>query len=149
MPPAPLTKEIAFSTSVREEFDAIHGLFLGAELALRRTLTVDQSDVAAVSDVFEPALVFALTPRVTYEGRDNPLHPSRGTFAELEVELADDFIGVLNSARYTRVETRVAGFVPLGEQERFVLGLNGRFGFAVGGILNGFRSSSAFALPVA
>lgn len=149
LPPAPLTKEIAFRTSVREEFDAIPGLFLGAELALRRTLTVDQSDVAAVSDVFEPALVFALTPRVTYEGRDNPLHPSRGTFAELEVELADDFIGVLNSARYTRVETRVAGFVPLGEQERFVLGLNGRFGFAVGGLLNGFRSSSAFALPVA
>lgn len=149
LPPAPLTKEIAFRTSVREEFDAIPGLFLGAELALRRTLTVDQSDVLVVSDAFDPALVFSLTPRVTYEGRDNPLHPSRGTFAELEVELADDFIGVLNSARYTRVETRLAGFIPLGEQERFVLGMNGRFGFAVGGLLNGFRSSSAFALPVA
>lgn len=147
LPPAPLEKEIAFRTSVREEFDAVPGLFLGAELAVRRTSTIDQSDTLVLSDTFDPALIFSLTPRITYEGRDNPLNPTRGIFGELEVELADDFIGVLNSARYTRVETRLAGFVPLG-RERFVLGMNGRFGFAVGGLLEGFQSSSAFALPV-
>jgi outer membrane protein assembly factor BamA len=147
LPPSPLQKELAFRTSVREEFDAIPGLFLGAELAMRSTQTLDQSDAQVVEDAFEPALILSLTPRLTYEGRDNPLNPSRGVFAELEVELADDFVGVLGAARYTRIETRVSGFVPLG-RDRFVLALNGRAGIAFGGILQGFQSGTAFALPL-
>lgn len=146
LPPAPLTKELAFRTQVREEFDAIEGLFFGLELSVRQTQTLDQSDAAVATDVFEPAFILSLTPRVTYEGRDNPLNPTRGVFSELEIELADDFLGVLDSSRFTKVSTRTSVFVPLGDH--FVAGANARFGVAVGGILNGFRSNAAFALPL-
>ena len=146
LPPAPLRKELAFRTQVREEFDRIPGLYFGLELSVRQTQTLDQSDAAVEASAFEPAFILSLTPRVTYDRRDNPLNPTRGVFSEFEVELADDFLGVLDSSRFTRISARSAVFAPLGEH--FVLGANARFGVAVGGILNGFQTDAAYALPL-
>lgn len=146
--PAPLTRELALDARVREESDAVRGLLFELGLQLSRTETLDQSDPELDSDTFEPALILSFAPRITLDRRaDNPLNPTRGTFAELEVEVADDFIGVLDSERFTKFTARTSGFVPVGRG--LVLGLNARFGAAVGGILSGFQSRGRFALPLA
>lgn len=146
--PAPLTKELAFDARVREESDAVEGLFFELGLNVSRTLTLDQSDPTVVDDEFEPALILSISPRITFDRRrDNPLNPDRGFFGEVTLQVADDFLGVLDSERFTKITTRASGFVPLGSD--FVLGLNGRFGAAVGGVLSGFSSGGRFALPVA
>jgi outer membrane protein assembly factor BamA len=44
------------------------------------------------------------------------------------------------------VTTRASGFLPLGPD--LVLGLNARFGAAVGGVLSGFRPDSQLVLPL-
>ena len=146
--PAPLTKELAFDARVREESDAVEGLFFELGVNLSQTRTLDQSDPAVTQDEFDPALILSFSPRVTFDRRrDNPLNPNRGFFAEINLQVADDFIGVLDSERFTKLTTQASGFVPLGH--RFVLGVNGRFGAAFGGILDGFRSGGRLALPVA
>ncbi len=147
VPPAPLERELAFDARVREEFDAVEGLSLELGLGVRRTETLDQSDPALENDEFDPALILSLSPRVTFDRRrDNPLNPTRGYFVEADIEMADDFFGVLNSERFTKFTTRMSGFIPVGR--RFVVGVNGRFGTAFGGILSGFRTESGLSLPV-
>ncbi|MCB9506772.1 MAG: BamA/TamA family outer membrane protein [Myxococcales bacterium] len=145
--PAPLVRELGFDGRVREESDQVRGLFFEVGLSVKRTDTVDQSDVAVASDGFERALILSLSPRVTLDRRDNALNPSRGSLASVEVELADDFVGLQDFEQFTKVTLRGSGFVPLGSG--FVLGLNARAGGAVGGILSGFRSTSTLVLPVA
>jgi outer membrane protein insertion porin family len=144
--PAPLRRTLESSVTVREEFDAVRGLFLEGGLSIRRTSVLDQSDPLVVATEFEPALILSLTPRITIERRDNPLNPTRGWFSQIQLEVADDFIGVLNSARFTKLTTRASGYIPLGAG--FVGGANIRFGMAVGGVSQGFRSPSRFALPL-
>ncbi len=144
--PAPLRRTLESSVTVREEFDAVRGLFLEGGLSVRRTSVLDQSDPLVVATEFEPALILSLTPRITIERRDNPLNPTRGWFSQVQLEVADDFIGVLNSARFTKLTTRASGYIPLGAG--FVGGANLRFGLAAGGVSQGFRSPSRFALPL-
>lgn len=146
--PAPLSRQWNLDARVREENDRISGLFFELGVQLSRTETLDQSDPLVVSTEFEAALVLSLNPRVTLDRRrENPLNPSSGYFLEVELELADDFIGVLDSERFTKVTTRGSGFIPVGDN--FVLGLNGRFGAAFGGILSGFQSDAQLVLPLA
>lgn len=145
--PAPLSRQLSLEARVREENDRIAGLFFELGVELRRTETLDQSDPLVTNTVFDPALILSLNPRLTLDRRrENPLNPSSGYFIEVELELADDFVGVLDSERFTKVTTRASGFIPLGPD--FVLGLNGRFGAAVGGILSGFRADSELVLPL-
>jgi outer membrane protein insertion porin family len=132
---------------VREENDRISGLFFELGIQLSQTETLDQSDSLVVNTEFEPALILSLNPRVTLDRRrENPLNPTSGYFLEVELELADDFVGVLDSERFTKVTTRGSGFIPVGDN--FVLGLNGRFGAAFGGILSGFQSDAQLVLPL-
>jgi outer membrane protein insertion porin family len=144
--PAPLRRTLESSVTVREEFDAIAGLFLEGGVSIRRTSVLDQSDPLVVLTEFEPALILSLTPRLTMERRDNPLNPTRGWFSQVQLEIADDFVGVLNSARFTKLTSRASGYLPLGAG--FVGGVNVRFGAAVGGLSQGFQSPSQFALPL-
>jgi outer membrane protein assembly factor BamA len=145
--PAPLTRELAFDARIREESDAVDGLFFEVGVNVSRTETLDQSDPLVADTTFDPALILSIAPRVTFDTRrDNPLNPDRGFFGQIEVELADDILGVLDSERFTKITTRASGFVPLGQG--FVLGLNGRVGMAFGGILSLFRSSGRNALPL-
>ncbi len=144
--PSPLRRSIEFSSRVREEFRAIRGLSFELGVSLRRTRTADQSIGVEEARVFEPALIVALSPRVTLDRRDNPLNPTRGYFTQLEIEVADDFFGVLDSRRYTRFVTRASGWLPFGS--RLVLGGTVRFGAATGGIFDGLRASGPNALPL-
>ena len=145
--PAPLSRQLSLEARVREENDRITGLFFELGVELSRTETLDQSDPLVRNNEFDPALILSLNPRVTLDRRrENPLNPSSGYFLELELELADDFVGVLDSERFTKVTTRASGFLPLGPD--LVLGLNGRFGAAVGGVLSGFRPDSQLVLPL-
>ena len=145
--PAPLSRQLSLEARVREENDRIAGLFFELGVELSRTETLDQSDPLVTNNEFEPALILSLNPRVTLDRRrENPLNPTSGYFLEVELELADDFVGVLDSERFTKVTTRASGFVPLGPD--LVLGLNGRFGAAVGGILSGFQADSQLVLPL-
>ncbi|MFT6399406.1 MAG: outer membrane protein insertion porin family [Bradymonadia bacterium] len=145
--PAPLSRQLSLDARVREENDRISGLFFELGIQLSQTETLDQSDSLVVNTEFEPALILSLNPRVTLDRRrENPLNPTSGYFLEVELELADDFVGVLDSERFTKVTTRGSGFIPVGDN--FVLGLNGRFGAAFGGILSGFQSDAQLVLPL-
>ena len=145
--PAPLSRQLSLEARVREENDRIAGLFFELGVELQRTETLDQSDPLVTNTVFDPALILSLNPRVTLDRRrENPLNPSSGYFVEIELELADDFVGVLDSERFTKITTRASGYLPLGPD--FVFGVNGRFGAAVGGVLSGFRADSELVLPL-
>lgn len=144
--PSPLRKEIQATTRVREEFRAVRGLSFEFGLSLRQTQTADQSVETSGPPVFEPALILSLLPRLTYDGRDSPLNPTRGWFAQVEFEVADDFFGVLSSKKFTQVTLRTSAFVPLGR--RLVFGSAVRVGLAAGGLFDGLRSASANALPL-
>lgn len=145
--PAPQVRALEFETRVRQEFRRVRGLFLELALSFRRLETRDQSNPSFVSDAFDDALVFSLAPRITWDRRDNPLTPRKGTFHQLEVELADDFVGVFGVSRFTRFTTRNSGYLPLGGG--LVLAGNVRFGFAVGGVSDGFRDDRVYSLPLA
>lgn len=144
--PAPLRQVWSAETRVREEFDAVRGLSLEGALGVRFSRSRDQSNPALLEAPFEDALVLSLAPRVSWDRRDNPLNPTRGTFHQFELEFADDF-GGFDAARFTRAETRHSGFVPIGD--RLVLGMNIRMGAAFGGISQGFVSTGVYALPLA
>jgi outer membrane protein assembly factor BamA len=144
--PAPQRRTIEGLIRLREEFESIRGLFVEAAVSFRRTAALDQSDPVVVSTTFDPALILSLLPRITLERRDNPLNPTRGGFLQLQIEVADDFAGVLNSARFTKITQRASYYFPLAAG--FVLGANVRLGFGFGGISQGFRSSESFALPL-
>lgn len=145
--PAPLSRQLSLDARVREENDRISGLFFELGVQLSRTETLDQSDPLVVNTEFDPALILSLNPRVTLDRRrENPLNPTSGYFLEVELEFADDFVGVLDSERFTKITTRGSGFIPVGSN--FVLGLNGRFGAAFGGILSGFQSNAQLVLPL-
>jgi outer membrane protein assembly factor BamA len=144
--PAPLRRTLEASVRVREQFDNSRGIFLDGTLSVRRTNVLDQSDSLTRTEVFEPALILSVTPRVTLERRDNPLNPTRGHFAQVQLELADDFLGVLNSARFVKLTTRASGYLPLGRG--FTFGSNARVGAATGGLSQGFRSADRLALPL-
>jgi outer membrane protein assembly factor BamA len=146
VPPAPQRRTIEGIIRLREEFDSIRGLFVEAAVSVRRTAVLDQSDPVVVSTTFDPALILSFLPRITLERRDNPLNPTRGGFLQLQLEVADDFAGVLNSARFTKITQRASYYIPLASG--FVLGANVRLGFGFGGISQGFQSSTAFALPL-
>lgn len=145
--PAPQIDQLAVGARVRDESDVIRGLFFELGAAVRSSSTLDQRDETLIQAGFERALVISLTPRVTLERRDNPLNPTRGSFSEGEIELADDILGVLNAEKFTRIEARHSHYIPLGHT--FLLATNARLGFAVGGLLDGFRSADQFALPLA
>lgn len=144
--PAPLVRELRVAFQLREEFESVRGLFVEMGLSLRRTESLDQSDPEVVSTQFESALILSLIPRITWDRRDNPLNPSRGTFHQLEVELADDLLGVLGAEKFTRMTLRNSGFVPFGAG--FVFGANLRLGLAAGGITDGFAESQDVSLPL-
>ncbi len=144
--PAPLVRELRFAWQLREEFESIRGLFIEMGLSVRRTESLDQSDPEVVSNVFESALILSLIPRITWDRRDNPLNPSRGTFHQVEVELADDLLGVFGAEKFTRMTLRNSGFVPFGAG--FVFGANLRFGLAAGGISDGFAETQDVSLPL-
>jgi outer membrane protein assembly factor BamA len=146
VPPAPQRRTIEGALRLREEFDRFQGLFFEAALSVRRTSVLDQSDPVVVSTTFDPALILSITPRITLERRDNPLNPTQGGYAQVQLEIADDFAGVLNSARFTKFSARGSYYWPLGAG--FVFGANLRTGIGVGGISRLFRSSGAFSLPL-
>jgi outer membrane protein insertion porin family len=143
--PAPLRKSLEFSTRVREEFRSVRGLSFEVGLSIRRTRTADQS-IASLERVFETAIILSLSPRVTLERRDSPLNPTRGTFSQVEFEVADDLFGVLSSRRFSRVTTRFSGFVPIGRG--LVFGGAARVGLATGGLTDALRTSGGLALPL-
>ncbi len=145
LPPLPQTREISLDARLRDSLRKFKGVFFELGFNLRRTLTLDQS-TSGTSGEFEPALVLSITPRVTIERRDNPLNPSRGFFSEFSLEIADDFLGILDSEQFTKLSMRHSHFFRLGEH--FVFGANIRLGFAVGGVLSGFKSSERVALPL-
>jgi outer membrane protein assembly factor BamA len=142
--PAPQTKTISLEGVLRDSIRKFRGVFFEVGVSVRRTLTRDQSD-DATSDDFEPSFILSVTPRVTIERRDNPLNPTKGYFGEIALEIADDFLGFLNSERFTSFRTRHSGYIPLGP---FVLGLNGRLGVGFGGILDGFQRQGDLSLPL-
>jgi outer membrane protein insertion porin family len=144
--PAPLRRSIEFSSRVREEFRSVRGLSFEFGLSLRRTRTADQSGVGDLDRIFESALILSLSPRITLDRRDSPLNPTRGTFSQLEFEVADDLFGVLASRRFTRVTSRFSGFVPI--RGDLVFGASVRVGAAAGGLFDGLRESGTYALPL-
>ena len=144
--PAPQRRSMEGLIRLREEFDSIRGLFVETAFSIRRTAALDQSDPVVVSTTFDQALIMSFLPRITLERRDNPLNPTRGGFLQLQLEVADDFLGVLNSARFTKVTQRASYYIPLAAG--FVLGANARLGFGFGGISQGFRSTGTFTLPL-
>jgi len=148
VPPSPLRKVFEINTRFREYFQRVRGLYLEIALSLRRTETLDQTDPDLFRAEFEPALIVSVTPRVTIDRRDNPLNPTRGTFSQFEVELADDLnvLAGVNTEKFTRFSTRHSAFVPFGRG--FVFGTSVRMGFAVGGISDGFQTRDVFALPL-
>lgn len=142
--PAPQTKTISLEGVLRDSIRKFRGVFFEVGLSVRRTLTLDQSEIAT-SDEFEPSFILSVRPRVTIERRDNPLNPTRGYFGEFTLEIADDFLGFLNSERFTSFTTGHSVYLPLGP---FVVALNGRVGFGFGGILSGFRREGDLSLPL-
>jgi outer membrane protein insertion porin family len=145
--PAPQVDQVALGIRVRDESDVIRGLLFELGASVRSSNTLDQRDETLVQAGFERSLVLSLTPRVTLERRDNPLNPTRGSYTEGEIEIADDILGVLNAEKFTRFEAHHSQYTPLGDV--LMLATNARLGFAVGGIIDGFKSRDRFALPVA
>jgi len=145
--PSPLSREIEGTTVFRDESQRIRGLTLELGLSGRRTWTLDQSDAEVVNQDFTSALILSIVPRITLDRRDNPLNPTRGTWSQLELEIADDLIAALDSEQFTKLTVRGAGFVPLGRG--LVGGASLRFGLASGSLTQGFDAGRIYALPLA
>jgi outer membrane protein insertion porin family len=145
--PSPQVRTIEFESRIRREFRSVRGLFLEFTISSRFLQTRDQSNLALADEAFEDAFVLSFGPRVTWDRRDNPLNPRKGTFHQVEMEFADDFFGVFDASRFTRITTRNSGYLPLGSD--LVLAANIRLGFALGGVLRGFQDERAYSLPLA
>lgn len=145
--PSPLSREIEGTTVFRDESQRVRGLTLELGLSGRRTWTLDQSDAEVVNQNFTSALILSIVPRVTLDRRDNPLNPTRGTWSQVELEIADDLIAALDSEQFTKLTIRGAGFVPLGRG--LVGGASVRFGLASGSLTQGFDAGRIYALPLA
>lgn len=146
--PTPQQRTIGLDLRARQEFERRSGLFFQLGFNVRRVDTRDQSEQRLVDEGFERALILSLIPRFTLEKRDNPLNPTRGFFGEASLELADDFLGLLDSRQYTKLSVRSSQFTPLGGQG-LVLGVGSRLGLATGGLTGGLRPArGGFSLPL-
>ncbi|MBN1947866.1 MAG: BamA/TamA family outer membrane protein [Bradymonadales bacterium] len=133
-------REVTLTLLGRREFRAVRGLAvnLEADFKLQETRSVpEQLD-------FDQRLILQLSPSLSLDRRDHPINPRRGYFAELALDLADDFIAI-NTEQYTRIRTRASAFLPL--FHRFVLGAHLNFGFALGGVLSLFDTPEDPTLP--
>lgn len=143
-PPSPQTRVVAFDFRVRNRIRRYTGVFYELGMSARQTAARDTA--AGIIDApFERVNILAFTPKITIELRDNPLNPTKGYFGEVSVEIAEDFFGLLGTESFTRLFTRHAGFIPMGN---VILALNFRFGAGVGSIYNKFQSDRRLSLPL-
>ncbi|HUH03931.1 MAG TPA: BamA/TamA family outer membrane protein [Kofleriaceae bacterium] len=113
--------------------DRLH-LSFGWQLALRTFFRIDdaitEADRSRLSLV-SPYRLGLFEQTISYDGRDDPVNPRAGYYAEVRLEQAGTFAG--SAFGYVRAVPEVRGFVPL--SSRLVAAARVRFGWLLSGAL--------------
>lgn len=80
--------------------------------------------------LIDPLLLGYLAPRITWDGRNNPLAPRRGFYASLRTELG--YVFTTNTSTFLSLTPEVRGYIPIGQ--RLVIAGRAMFGVAALGL---------------
>jgi outer membrane protein insertion porin family len=92
--------------------------------------TFGDADKPDIDRLFPQVRLSTLSTGVTWDRRDNPLVPTRGTFATADVEIAARAIG--SEVGYVKTVFQLSLFRSIGDTNRTVLALRGQAGLARG-----------------
>jgi translocation and assembly module TamA len=124
-----------FRLAVQRPFvnDRLH-LSFGWQFRLREFFDIDSAITAPEQlrlDLKSPYRLGFYEQTIAYDGRDDPVNPRKGFYAELRLEQAGSWAG--SEFSYTRAIPELRGFVPLGS--RIIAAARARYGRLLSGRL--------------